>query len=75
MLFRAMAGRDQAIDDRVHDIAMGGEKFAARRGNLDADFVVRRNERRPRRARRSAWPVTARTSRFTIARTTAGSVR
>ncbi len=39
-----MPRRDQAIDDGVDHIAMGGEKLAARRGNLDANLVVRRNE-------------------------------
>lgn len=42
-----MPRRDQAIDDGVNHIAMGGEQLAAGRGNLDPNLVVRRNERAP----------------------------
>ena len=35
------SGRDQAINDGVNDIAMGREKLAPGRGNLDADLIVR----------------------------------
>ena len=65
-----MPGGHQTIDDRVDHIAMSGKKFAAGRGNLDADLVLRRNQRSPGGGE-SDWPVTASTRRFTIARTTA----
>src|SRR5205085_8385898 len=42
-----LAGGDKTVDDRVHDVAVRREQFAARRGNLDADLVVRQNERAP----------------------------
>ena len=43
-----MSRLDQAIHDGVDDVAMRREKFAACRGDLDANLVVRRNQRRPR---------------------------
>src|SRR6266700_7678833 len=42
-----MSGRDEAIDNRIHDVMVRCEKFASRRGNFNSDPVVRRNERRP----------------------------
>src|SRR6266550_3804003 len=42
-----MPGRDETVDNGVHYIAMRREQFTAGRGNLDADLVVRRNERAP----------------------------
>jgi hypothetical protein len=38
---------NETVDDGVHNVAMSGKQFAAGRGNLDADLVVRRNERAP----------------------------
>jgi oxygen-independent coproporphyrinogen III oxidase len=43
-----MSGRDEAIDNRIHDVMVRCEKFAAGRGNFNSDPVVRRNQRRPR---------------------------
>src|SRR5947208_8569668 len=43
-----MSCRDEPIDDRVHHVMVRCEKFAARRGNLDSNLVVRRNQRCPR---------------------------
>jgi oxygen-independent coproporphyrinogen III oxidase len=43
-----MAGRDEAIDNRIHDVMVRCEKLAAGRGNFNSDPVVRRNQRRPR---------------------------
>ena len=42
-----MARGDEPVYDRIYDIAMRGKKFPAGGGNLDADLVVRRDERRP----------------------------
>src|SRR5205823_7924707 len=42
-----MSRADQSIHDRVHDVAMRRKELAADRANLDADLVVRRNERAP----------------------------
>src|ERR1700730_2342318 len=36
-------GGTQAVHNRVDHITMSGKKFAPRRGDLDADLVVRRN--------------------------------
>ena len=43
-----MPGRDQAIDDRVHNLAVGSEDFAAGGRYLDSNPVVRPNQRAPR---------------------------
>ena len=43
-----MSCGDEAVHDRVYHVMVRGEKFAACRGNLDADPVVRRNQRSPR---------------------------
>ena len=42
-----VTGRDQSIDDCVHDRVMRCEQFAAGGGNLDPNLVIRRNERAP----------------------------
>src|SRR5947207_12617405 len=42
-----MSGRDQAIYDRIHDFMMGRKQFAAGSRNLDPDFVIGRDQRRP----------------------------
>ena len=42
-----MPSGNETVDDSVHDVAVRREKFAAGRGNFDADLVVRRNKRAP----------------------------
>src|ERR687891_2120515 len=42
-----MTRRDEPIDDRIDNVVVGSEKFAAGRGYLDSNFVARRNQRSP----------------------------
>src|SRR6266496_2775980 len=42
-----MSCRDEPIDDRVYHVMVRCEKFAACRGDLDSNLVVRRNQRCP----------------------------